>query len=363
MDLARRCSFAYIWRVTQPNHDQSLKHLIDGEFLSPDPEAQADLERRIDLYFNTPLEIFPFSETRRKPKRFYDFNEGVIAERFPDDQDIRDWVSLFTREFFGALGRYVLVKRLVALVSLGVIGALMLLGPGLMARGQSDPWVEVLATMFAMAVVYGVYFGVSALIYSQYKISLENRSYALSRLITQRSQELQRLFTQVKALPDQAETKFGNDGVSWGERSSYLVRLLMWVAARMEYLEKFIQVEMWRVRRERYWLNWLALVLVGLIILGWIGWVATASFIWGPAPVEGEMPARVLQGFALVLGLWLAVSSYFLWQTPLNLVRDTLESDSWIRFADLDLDNAIGDQVRRDKERLVEYRSVNKAGH
>ena len=27
------------------------------------------------------------------------------------------------------------------------------------------------------------------------------------------------------------------------------------------------------------------------------------------------------------------------------------------------LDNAIGDQVRRDKERLVEYRTVNKAGH
>ena len=349
--------------MTQTNHDQSLKHLIDGEFLSPDPEAQADLERKIDLYFNTPLEIFPFSETRSKPKRFYDFYEEAIAQRFPDDQDIRDWVSRYTRDFFGALGRYVVVKRVCALVALGVIGALMLYGPTLLATFQSNQWLEVLATMVAMAAIYGVYFGVSALIYNQYKISLENRSYALSRLITQRTQELQRLFTQVKALPDQAETKFSNDGESWGARSSYLVRLLMWVAARMEYLEKFIQVEMWRVRRERYWLNWLALVLVSLIVLGWVGWVAFASFGGPSAPVEGEGPARVLQGFSLIFGLWLAVSSYLLWQTPINLVRDTLESDSWIRFADLDIDNAIGDQVRRDKERLVEYRSVNKAGH
>ena len=348
--------------MTHAHHDQSLKHLIDGEFLSPDPEAQADLERKIDLYFNTPPEIFPFSETSSKPKRFFAFYKDMIAERFPDDQDIREWVSNYTREFFGAFSRYVVVKRLILVVALAAIGALMLYGPRLAATMLPNPWVEVLATVLAMAAVYGIYVGVSALIYSQYHINLENRSYALSRLIIQRTQELQRLFTQVKALPDQAETRYANDGVSWGARSSYLVRLLMWVSARMEYLEKFIQVEMWRVRRERYWLGWLALVLVSLIALGWIGWVAAVSLLAGTPPVEGVAAAWTLRGVALALGLWLTTSSYVFWATPINLVRDTLQSDSWIHFADLDLDNAIGDQIRRDKERLVEYRTVNKAG-
>jgi hypothetical protein len=133
------------------------------------------------------------------------------------------------------------------------------------------------------------------------------------------------------------------------------MRLLLWVGQRMEYLERYLQMEMWRLRRERYWINWAGGFLVVLIIGGF-----AAALVLLPAPANEAGLFRVLQGAAGFVGQVLALSSYHFWKTPLNLARDKLGAEGWVRYATLDLDNAIGDQVRRDKERIVEYRTLNK---
>jgi hypothetical protein len=129
----------------------------------------------------------------------------------------------------------------------------------------------------------------------------------------------------------------------------------MWIAARMEYLEKYVQVSMWRVRRERYWMDWAGGFLT-LLVLGL--WALSLAGL--PAPAEGATAFRVLQGLALVLGLVVSWVSFFRWRTPVTLVQDKLDPTSWIRYSTLDLDNTIGEQVRRDKERLVEYRHLTR---
>ena len=72
----------------------------------------------------------------------------------------------------------------------------------------------------------------------------------------------------------------------------------------------------------------------------------------------------VLSGFATgaTLGFAIVVSwlSYFRWRTPTAAVKDKLGVDGWVRYASLDVDNTVGDQVRRDKERLVEYRALTR---
>jgi hypothetical protein len=68
----------------------------------------------------------------------------------------------------------------------------------------------------------------------------------------------------------------------------------------------------------------------------------------------------MLQGAAALVGLVMALSSYAFFKTPVNLARDKLGAEGWVRYSSLDLDNALGDQVRRDKERIVEYRNLNK---
>ncbi len=334
----------------------TLRAISEGDYTHPSPERQTQLSDEIDRYFNTPLDMFPFSETNSKPHRFYRFYEDSIADRFPDDEDIRALISRYTRRFFGALAFYVGIKRLLLALALATLWLLAVQGPSIGAGLGMGTAGGIAGVIAAMVLTPAVFAGINVLVFVQYRISLENRSYELSRQIIQRTRELQNLYTTLRALPDQEETHYQHEGEAWGRRSKFLVRLVMWVAKRMEYLEKFIQVEMWRVRRERYWTNWVGGALAVLIILVWAG-----LFALQPVPATASAGAfRALQAVAGVLGLAMGWVSYHFWKTPLNLARDKLGSESWIRYATLDLDDTIGDQVSRDKSRLVEYRTLNK---
>jgi len=82
-----------------------------------------------------------------------------------------------------------------------------------------------------------------------------------------------------------------------------------------------------------------------------------------PAPAGHETAYRLLQGLAIVLGAVVSIASYFFWRTPTtSAVQDKLGIENWVRYASLDVDNAVADQVRRDKERLVEYRALTRGG-
>lgn len=334
-----------------------LGQISESDYINPTPERQAELSAEIDRYYNTPLDMFPFSEHARKPDRFHEFYEASIDERFPGDRDIRDVISRYTRAFFGSLVGYVAAKRVLFALALAGLWLLAVQGPVIVAGLGVSGLGQVAAVVAAMLLILPVFAAINALVFQQYRISLENRSYELSRLIVQRTRELQNLYTTLRALPDQEETRHVNAGKAWGERSAFLARLMMWVAQRMEHLEKFIQVEMWRVRRERYWINWAGGLLVVLILAAW----AALLLIQTGSPMPAAPWAfRLFEGLALLLGLGLAWATYHFWKTPLNLARDKLGSEAWIRYATLDLDNTIGDQISRDKERLVEYLNLNK---
>ncbi|RZJ34705.1 MAG: hypothetical protein EON86_19055, partial [Brevundimonas sp.] len=164
----------------------------------------------------------------------------------------------------------------------------------------------------------------------------------------------QNLFTSARAMADQAETQFQMDGKGWGQRAMYLTRLTMWIGARMEYLEKYVQMELWRVRRERYWMRWAQRIMTPLVFVVWL-----AVFLLEPAPADAGA-FRALQALAIVLGAGVSWLSYFRWRTPVAAIQDKLGVEGWVRYASLDVDNAVADQVRRDKERLVEYRALTR---
>lgn len=335
--------------------DQALPPLNESDYLSTDPRVEQAFSRRIDLYYNTPLDIFPYAETNSKPDRFHVMFKRQIQERFPDEEGVRERVSRYGRWVFKLLTAYMFGKRGMQAAAIIGYGALALWGAGWVSAFVPDPVAQQAAAALLMLVWTGVYFGVNAIIFVQYRTTLENRSYVLSREIVQHTRELQNLYTTIRALPDQSETLYQTDGPGWGRRSAFLVRMLMWLGARMEYLEKYIQVAMWRVRRERYWMTWVGRFFT-LVVLIWGGWWISTL----PVPAGGDIGFRALQGLALLLAAGVSWASYFFWQTPLNLVTDKLNAESWVRYSTLDLDNTVGDQVRRDKERLVEYRHLTR---
>ncbi|KQW84091.1 hypothetical protein [Brevundimonas sp. Root1279] len=336
--------------------DGILKPIQDSEYFSSAPESEAVVSAHIDEYFNQPLDLFPFWETGRKPDRFHVLFARQIEERFPIDRDLRSHIHGYGRRVFRALMVHIGIKRLNQALALVAFAALALLGPTWFSGWTGSQPLGVGLAAGAMLAVLGVWWGVQAILFVQYRFRLENDSYELSREIVQRTRELQNLFTTARAMADQAETQFQMDGKGWGKRAMYLTRLTMWLAARTEYLEKYVQMELWRIRRERYWTRWLQRILTPAILLVWL-----ALFALEPAPGDA-VNFRILQGLAVALGLAVSWVSYVRWRTPTEAIQDKLGVDGWVRYASLDVDNAVSDQVRRDKERLVEYRALTRGG-
>jgi len=337
--------------------DGILRPISESEYFSATPEAEAIVSSHIDEYFNQPLDIFPFWETDGKPDRFHVLFSRQIEERFPVDTDIRSRIHGYGRRVFKALVTHVTVKRLSQAGALAAFAALAILGPGLFAAWTGSAPIGLGLAAGAMIAALGLYWGLQAVLFIQYRFQLENDSYELSREIVQRTRELQNLFTTARAMADQAETQFQQDGKGWGQRAQYLTRLTMWLGARTEYLEKHVQMELWRVRRERYWMRWAQRIMTPLVLV-----IGLAVLALEPAPTTGEAGFRALQGLAAVLGGLVSWLSFFRWRTPVAAIQDKLGVDGWVRYASLDVDNAVSDQVRRDKERLVEYRALTRGG-
>ena len=348
-----------------PSHGQAplrggdgiLRPIQESEYFAATPESEAIVSSHIDEYFNQPLDIFPFWETDGKPDRFHVLFSRQIEERFPVDTDIRSRIHGYGRRVFRALVVHVSIKRLSQAGALAAFAALAILGPGLFTSWTGSALIGMGLAAGAMIAAVGLYWGLQAVLFIQYRFQLENDSYELSREIVQRTRELQNLFTSARALADQAETEFQQDGKGWGKRAQYLTRLTMWLGARMEYLEKHVQMELWRVRRERYWMRWAQRIVTPLVLI-----LGLAVLAVEPAPASGEVGFRALQVLAVVLGVIVSWLSYYRWRTPVAAIQDKLGVDGWVRYASLDVDNAVSDQVRRDKERLVEYRALTRGG-
>ena len=335
--------------------DGILRPIQESDYFTLDPVAIQVISRNIDEYFNQPLDIFPFWENENKPDRFHVLFRRQIEERFPVEADMRGRIYGYGRRVFNALRVHVAVKRMTQGLSILGFVLLAILGPTFFEQWTGSQAGGLGLAALAMLIVVGLFFGISSILFIQYRFRLENDSYELSREVVQRTRELQNLFTNARAMADQAETQFAQDGKGWGQRALFLTRLTMWIGARMEYLEKFTQMELWRTRRERYWMGWFGgfstvlVMIVGLLVLGF----------W-PVPGTDEVGYRALQGLGAVLTLAVSWLSFYRWQTPMAAVKDKLGVEGWVRYASLDVDNTVGDQVRRDKERLVEYRALTR---
>jgi len=223
----------------------TLRPIQDSEVFSTDPAIIEAVSSHIDEYFNQPLDIFPFWETEKKPDRFHVLFGRQIEERFPVDRDLRSHIHDYGRRVFRALCVHVFTKRFMQGLSLIGLAALALMGPTWFTTWTGSQPMGLGLAVGAMLAIVGLFAGIQQILFIQYRFRLENDSYELSREIVQRTRELQNLFTGARALSDQAETQFQNDGKVWGERDVLLTRLTMWLGARMEYLEKFIQMELW----------------------------------------------------------------------------------------------------------------------
>lgn len=343
-----------------------LKSLEQRDFISLDESGERHLMQRMDLYFDKPLEMFPYHEDdpegggvfgapwlRTKPDRFYAFYERRIDERFPDDADLRDRVHDFSHYYFGALWSFILTKRLLLALTMGaVLGAALWAPTAPVLKGDAGLAAGAAVALSALAVM--LYVLLSFGFFELFKLRLTNRAGELSRMMVQRTQDLRKIFIWVQAYPDQLETDHFGDQKAWGGRSQFLMRLLMWLAKRMEYIEAYVQVEMWRIRRARFWAATTGLILTLMLLAAGVAAAWLVPNRWSQA--SGPIAPGVVTAVFVLLGYL----SYQFWNPSMSIVKEKLAPESWVRFGSLELDRVIGNQVRRDKERISEYLALNK---
>ncbi|MGZ8369869.1 MAG: hypothetical protein ACXWVH_02310, partial [Caulobacteraceae bacterium] len=111
--------------------DPDLTRLFTSlDFQSLDASVQDALSQRINLYYDQPLEIFPYGERNTKPDRFHVLFVKQIEERFPDDAKMRGENATYGRFMFRSLLAYMLGKRLMQGATLAALGAMAVFGPG-----------------------------------------------------------------------------------------------------------------------------------------------------------------------------------------------------------------------------------------
>ena len=350
----RLSSRAADWR--QPDDgDNRIKTMQEDYLRSKDPDKVKETSDLIDHFYNTRIDLFEAWDTQGKPRRYHVFLGESIKERFPPDRSLLVRFESYGRYLFGHMVRHERNKLLLQGVLLALSVLIGHFGVGLLERVTGSVWLGLLLTVVGLAAAFGLYVMTGQLFQRQYRYELQNDALAASRPMLERTKDLHNIFTESRTLADQAETDFVNEGRAWGLRAKHLTRLSMWLGARMEYLERFVQMQLWRTRREWFFLKWGSRITLVLMLGVW----AAAALWMNGHPGQGA-ESRWLAVVVLAMGLGAAVLSWRRWETPVDAVADGLGVTRWVRHADLDVDDTIADQVRRDKERLVEYRILTR---
>ncbi len=342
------------WRSPDASDDR-IKSMQEDYLRSKDPETIKATSDLIDHFYNSKIDLFESWATEKKPRRYHVFFGESIEERFPPDRSLLIRFEGYGRYVFGHMLRHERNKLLMQGVLLAVAVLIAHFAVGFLDGVTGSAWLGLLIAVVGLGLAFGLYFATGQLVQRQYRYELLNDALAASRPVLERTKDVHNLFTEARSLADQAETDFVNEGKGWGQRAKHLTRVSMWLGARMEYLERFVQMQLWRTRREWFFLRWGSRMALGLTLVVWGGVALWLNQHPGHGPVS-----RGLAPVVFLVGLAAAWASWRFWETPADAIVEGLGVSRWVRHADLDVDDTIADQVRRDKERLVEYRILTR---
>lgn len=301
----------------------------------------------------TPGFLYPFTG---RPNRFFQIFERYIVESFPDDADAREYVREYRRLYWRNQIVFVTLKRLFTALSLIIAGAAF--GK---AASVNDLWTWAqlhYSWLLASLGVFGI--GHASLI-NFYRESFDNSSSHVSNVVQRRLADLRELFDTVLNDIDRGFPHIGRDPDAWNIQAKFLMRFTLFVGRRVEYLERFMQVEMWRVRRIRHWT-----LLYGVVLLLCV--VGAYSFFGGLAEQLASIATesswqsnstRIVAFAHLAYVVVLASLSMRWGRVTVTAARDAMQPDGWKRFADIELDEQVGSQVGRDKKLIAQHNQEN----
>lgn len=332
---------------------------LDFKYHAASTEELRALDKEIAYAFGSDIDIFSISERDGtpallypligRPPRYFSLLADYIAAKFPSEAEARACVSHYRHLYLWNMIRLIVSKRIILIISLLVMGT-------------SDAWIKFLgsSTISAPGWLYGVVpgelvgsivaflllWGLTALVAARYQDSHENSSAHVSRVVQQRLSDLSLFFSNTITDIDRAGAHIGRLPDAWNEQSKFLMRLSLYVAKRVEYFERHVQMEMWRIRRLRHWTLFGGVVSLLLVVAASTLTYLIVSPDW-----------RLL--------IYIPSVAFFSWfsmlygAVPASAARDAMQPQNWRRYGQLGLDEEIGSQVGRDKRLLAQNAQQN----
>jgi len=366
-DARKARALSMLQRSAQGFYSLKTDGVIDGEEPSTQFAATRIFEKPLDDYFRFRIDYYPLFNAPspgdfRKLVYFVDINDEIVESKFPLDRDIRSIITAFRLAFEKNRWSIIGFKRGLQMIAL----AFWLAAPAAFLAGQTQGmFAGVSAPLWmlaALALAGG--FGAQAFVNwlqsvrdTQLKTEIISNGRTLATEIQARVNNLVKNFTEFLANIDREEAYEEMTDAEWTHRSAWWAKLTMWNPKRIEYIEKFVQSEMQRMRIFSIWsgrggsaIAWL--IWGGAIALAAAFTVAALAMTGGAGAVALE--SWLLLGAGAIMSIYATRSSL---KTSITLAdvteaigREPMGRTS--RFADIELHNKVGEQIRRDKEKL-----------
>lgn len=359
-----KCGGYYTFRedMDVPREPQDLE--VFKDFNSYDP----DLHR----YFNFRIDYFPGYEAKASLLDwnariwFADINDEMMEAKFPRDMSLRACISAYhitvrknqatnirRKRLFQFAGSFAMLTPALALAFFqdALLPRTFTAG-GQKALFSTEPLSLAFFGVLALFLVIGflvtrVTIGITT---THMTSAFRGNAKDLNAKLQRRMNTLRQNYTRFyKAIAEEEFSGRDSDGAEWTDRAKWWARLAMWMPKRIEYLEKFLQSEMQRIRVFRIWtdalgnlsatLTWLACA-VAILIVAQISGVSSAPFL--AAAITG------LSGSALLA----VMSTQAKFSLDNKLIRRWIGDDDWPRFSGIGLDVDFGEIIRRDKDRI-----------
>lgn len=348
-------------------------------------QAYEEQVRLMERFFSNPIDMFPFRTGLDRPARYFRIQEAEIAGRFPGnrgfvgDADIRDLFKTFADIFQRNILLFVIAKKLVLVAFVWLLIALFfnhgylnakvckapVVGEDLCQGGWLDYGLPLAGAFGLIAVTVLIFRMVNGYLAERYRELLRTSANAVSKSALGRTQSLYNLFGELMHQIDEEKMslKDGNRR-NWPREAGRWMVMAYWVSQRLEYIERYVQIQMWRIRRAHFFVNRGGYALTWLIALGSLTALGLTAWL-NRFDLLATHPAKwpILALVVLVIG-YMNRASYATasWRTPLDLVRDTLKTELWASYGSLKMHERLGRQVHNDKQNLVEADDF-KRGH
>jgi hypothetical protein len=335
--------------------DNTIAPIDIHDFHDFDDASMQAYQRRMDTYFSYDRPLYPsrdgYPEVRDRHFRYFRIAETDTERMFPDDADFRRFIDALRHIFATNVVRYTLSKR----AALALVLLLLCIAPHV-RLGAIAPTVSTATLAAAIVVVFATF---TFIWYTRYERSLRQSCSNIKSIVTRRYTDLSVLLPSLqKAIEsgDKLHISAGDD--HWPRKAAFITKLIIWIAKRMEYQEKYLQPEMWRISRMQYfWRNtgkWIGrgtgLAFVAFEALAF--WSNRAGL--DPGAAGSLEPAQTdFQMLPHAVILLAGIACYLLSRTErFNLdkeyVQDILRKDVR-RVSGSRIDEIIGELVENDK--------------